>query len=112
MSRRIERVEKNLQRVIAQIIDEELQPPDMVSVMDVTCDSGLTSARVAVSVYSKNRDPDPTIEYLEQRKSLVRREVSARAEMRRTPEITFVLDTSLEDGQDMLDMISSLPTRR
>lgn len=112
MPRRIERVEKNLQRVIAQVIDEELQPPDMISVMDVTCDSGLTSARVAVSVYSKNRDAGPTIEYLEQRKSFVRREVSARAKMRRTPEINFILDTSLEDGQDMLDIISDLPARR
>ena len=112
MPRRIERVEKNLQRVIAQVIDEELQPPDMISVMDVTCDSGLTSARVAVSVYSRNRDAGPTIEYLEQRKSFVRREVSARAKMRRTPEITFILDTSLEDGQGMLNMISSLPTRQ
>jgi ribosome-binding factor A len=112
MTRRIERVEKNLQKIIAQVIDEELQPPEMVSVMNVTCDLGLTAARVAVSVYTKNQEFAPTIEYLEQRKRFIRREVSARAKMRRTPQITFVLDTSLEDGQSMLDMISGLSIRR
>lgn len=112
MSRRIERVETNLLRIISQIIDEELQPPEMVSVMDVTCDSGLTSARVAVSVYTKNRDPEPTLEYLKQRTRFIRRELSSRAKMRRTPEIEFVLDTSLEDGQSMLDMISSISPPR
>ena len=110
MTRRIERVEKNLQRVIAQIIDEELQPPNMVSVVTVTCDSGLTSAKVTISIYTqtKKQIPEHTIEYLEQRKSFIRRELSERTKMRRTPEITFVIDTSIEDGQRMLDMISYL----
>lgn len=112
MSRRIQRVETNLLRVISQIIDEELQPPEMVSVMGVTCDSGLTSARVAVSVYTNNQDAAPTVEYLKQRARFIRRELSSRAKMRRTPEIEFVLDTSLEDGQSMLDMISSISPPR
>ncbi len=112
MTRRIERVEKNLQRIIGQTIDEDLQPPGLVSVMNVTCDAGLTKAHVAVSVYSSNDDAAPTMEYLTQRSSFVRRELAARAKMRRTPEIHFVLDTSLEDGQAMIDLISGASPRR
>ncbi len=112
MARRIERVENNIQRIVAKIIDQELQPPGMVSVMSVTCDNGLTTARIAVSVYSKNSDANFTIEYLQQRSAFIQRELSARADMRRTPKVEFVLDTSLEDGQSMIDYISDLSDRR
>ena len=112
MPRRIERVETNIQRVVGQIIDQELDPPGMVSVMAVTCDSGLTHARIAVSVFSTDADPDATLEYLRERRSFIRRELSVRANMRRTPKISFVLDTSLQDGQSMIEMISDNPTRR
>ena len=111
MSRRIERVEKNLQRIIGQIIDEELQPPGLVSVMRVSCDLDLTNARVAVSVYAPNEDARPTLEYLRQRIGLIRRELAARSAMRRTPRLRFVLDSSLEDGQAMIDRISELSHR-
>ncbi len=112
MSRRIERVETNIQRIVGKIIDEELQPPGLVSVMAVSCDNRLTAAQIAVSVLSSNSDPQPTIDYLKQRTAFVQRTLSARANMRRTPKITFVLDTSLEDGQSMIDYISSVTSNR
>ncbi len=112
MNRRIERIEKNLQRIIAQIIDEELQPPSLVSVMRVSCDSGLTKAHVAISIYSPGGNSATTIEYLDQRTSFIRRELAARGKMRRTPEINFLLDTSLEDGQAMIDLMSKLSSQR
>lgn len=112
MTRRIERVEKNIQRIIGQIIDEELQTPGMVSVMAVTCDAGLTTARVAVSVYAPKADTRETIEYLEHRTAFIRRELTARANMRRTPKIVFIVDSSLEDGQSMIELISDSAKRR
>ncbi len=112
MTRRIGRVEKNLQRIIGQIIDEELAPPGLVSVMDVTCDSGLTLARVAVSVYTKSGDVELAIEYLEERVGFIRHELSVRAKMRRTPKIIFILDTSLEEGQNMINYIDYLTDSR
>ena len=112
MARRIERVEKNLQRIIGQIIDEELDPPGLVSVMNVTCDSGFTLARVAVSVYTKSEDAEPAIEYLGERVGFIRHELSVRAKMRRTPKIMFILDTSLEEGQSMINYIADLTDSR
>ena len=112
MSRRIERVDKHLQRTIGQIIDEELQPPGLVSVMSVSCDSALTTAQIGVSVYSPNDDTGPTMDYLRQRIGFIRRELAGRAAMRRTPKLRFVLDSSLEDGQAMIDRISELSHRK
>ena len=112
MSRRIERVDKHLQRTIGQIIDEEMRPPGLVSVMKVSCDSALTTAQIGVSVYSPNGDAEPTMEYLRQRIGFVRRELAERTSMRRTPKLRFVLDSSLEDGQAMIDRISELSGRR
>ena len=111
MSRRIERVDKNLQRLIGRIIDEELQPPGLVSVMAVSCDLDLTNAQVAVSVYAPTTDAGPTLEYLRQRSGFIRRELAARSSMRRTPKLHFELDSSLEDGQAMIDRISELSSR-
>ncbi len=112
MTRRIERVENNIQRIIGQIIDEELQTPGMVSVMAVTCDRGLTTARVAISVYAPKGEPREAIEYLENRTAFIRRELTARANMRRTPKIVFTVDNSLEDGQSMIELISDGVERR
>ncbi len=113
MSRRIERVEKHLQRIIGQIIDEELSPNAMVSVTDVSCDAGLTDALISVSIYApEDDDVASAMLYLEQRASFVRREVSARANMRRTPKIRFVLETSMKDGQSMIDLISEVASRQ
>ena len=112
MSRRIERVEKHLQRIIGQIIDEELQPPGLVSVMGVSCDSALTTAQIGISVYSPNDDAEPTMDYLRQRTGFIRRELAERVSMRRTPKLLFVLDSSLQDGQAMIDRISELSRRK
>ncbi|MXZ02985.1 MAG: 30S ribosome-binding factor RbfA [Chloroflexi bacterium] len=112
MARRIQRVEKNLQRIIGQIIDEELNPPGLISVMDVTCDSGLTQACVAVSVYTKTGKVEPAVDYLRERVGFIRHELSVRAKMRRTPKIAFILDSSLEDGQNMIDYIANLTDSR
>lgn len=112
MARRIERVEKNLQRIIGQIIDEELDPPGLVSVMRVTCDAGLSQARVAVSVYTRTGDVDSAVNYLVEQVRFIRHELSIRAKMRRTPKITFILDNSLEDGQSMMNYIDNLTDNR
>ena len=108
MARRIERVETNIQRIVGQIIDQGLQPPGMVSVTSVTCDSGLTHARIAVSVLATGRGvavADDTIAYLVSHASFIRGALSRRSAMRRTPRLHFILDTSIADGQYMLDRI-------
>ncbi len=108
MTIRTERVARNLQRHIAQIVDEELALPAMSSITRVTCDSGLTKAHVFVSVYGDDAQCRETLEELVEKSWIIRRELSRRAQMKRTPELLFVSDTSLQDGQEMIDLIDRL----
>ncbi len=112
MTRRMERAARNLQRYIARIVDEELNLPAMSSVTRVTCDSGLTKARVFVSIYGDDAKCRETLEELVEKSWIVRRELSRRAQMKRTPELIFVSDTSLQDGQEMIDLIDRLSLSR
>ncbi len=97
----------NLQRIVGQIIDEVLETPALVSVMRVSCDRRLTHANVGISVYGDDADVDQTMDYLLEHTNVIRREISARAELRRTPEIHFYRDDSLAAGQSMLELLSN-----
>lgn len=112
MTRRIERVSKNLQRLLGSIIDEEIDLPHMVSITRVTCDSGLTKAHVHVSIYAEHSDRRDALDALRDNAWLIRKELSAKSYMRRTPEILFVEDESLQEGQEMLDLIDRLSKSR
>ena len=112
MTRRIERVSKNLQRLLGKIIDDEIDLPHMVSVTRVTCDSGLTKAHVHVSIYAEPSDRRDALDALRDNAWLVRKELSAKSHMRRTPELIFVEDESLQEGQEMLDLIDRLSKSR
>ena len=47
------------------------------------------------------------MDYLLEHTNVIRREISARAELRRTPEIHFYRDDSLAAGQSMLELLSN-----
>ena len=106
--RRVRQMSSQIQRYVASIIAEELSPPTLVSVISARCDSSFVTAFVNVSVYGDEDVVESTMEYLDANTWVVRRELSRRTEMKRTPKIVFVRDTSAKDGQDMIDLIDSL----
>lgn len=106
--RRVRQISSQIQRYVASIISEELMPPTLVSVIKVRCDSSFVTAFVDVSVYGDDDVVASTMEYLEDNAWVVRRELSRRTEMKRTPKIVFVRDTTAKDGQEMIDLIDSL----
>lgn len=106
--RRVRQMSSQIQRYVASIIAEELSPPTLVSVISARCDSSFVTAFVNVSVYGDNDLVASTMEYLDANTWVVRRELSRRTEMKRTPKIVFVRDTSAKDGQEMIDLIDSL----
>lgn len=106
--RRMRRVSMQIQRYVASIIDEELAFPNLVSVVAVNCDSSFTKAFVHVGIYGDQATEEYTLEQLREQAWFVRRELSRRTKMRRTPEIVFIADTSARDGQATIDMIDAL----
>ena len=111
-ARRVQRVSKQIQRYVATIIDEELSLPAMVSVIDVRCDSSFTKAHVSVSTYGEPEAESEVMAELEDNAWFIRKELSRRTKMKRTPELIFVSDTSPRDGQAMIDLIDGQSSTR
>ena len=102
---RFQRVARQLQRELAEVIRRDLKDPDVgfvtVSYVEVTKD--LAVAKVFVSVLTTN-DKDSkssSVKALNRASNYIHGMVSKRMRMRMVPELRFFLDESIEQGIKM-----------
>jgi ribosome-binding factor A len=80
----------------------------MVSVTDVQVSGDLQHAKIFVSIYGTEAAKIETMEGLQSSTGFVRRELGQRVSLRRTPEIAFLEDSSIERGDRLLNLINRL----
>lgn len=100
---RHDRLEEDSKRALIKIIQEELKNPDvtgLISVTDVKITPDQKYAKVYVSIYNVN-NKESVLEGLKKSAKFIRGSLSKHVQMRNTPELTFVLDESLEYGSHM-----------
>lgn len=105
------RVNSEVQREMSQIIREDLKDPrihPMTSVMSVEVTPDLKYAKIFVSVLGDDEEKEKTMEGLRKSASYARHQLARRMNLRNTPELTFVLDTSIEYGVRMSKRIQEL----
>lgn len=105
------RVNSEVQREMSQIIREDLKDPrihPMTSVMSVEVTPDLKYAKIFVSVLGDEEEKEKTMEGLRKSASYARHQLARRMNLRNTPELTFVLDTSIEYGVKMSKRIQEL----
>lgn len=105
------RVNSEVQREMSQIIREDLKDPrihSMTSVMSVEVTPDLKYAKIFVSVLGDDEEKEKTMEGLRKSASYARHQLARRMNLRNTPELTFVLDTSIEYGVKMSKRIEEL----
>ena len=98
------RINSEVQREMSSIIREDLKDPrihPMTSVMAVEVTPDLKFAKIFVSVLGKDEAQEKTMEGLKKSASFARHQLAKRMNLRNTPELTFVLDTSIEYGVTM-----------
>ena len=108
MSIRPERVAQLMRREIAEIVQRKLNDPRitaMISVTDVEVAHDLSSAKVFVGVMPEGPERDKTLEALKSAAGFVRHELAPRLGLREVPQIRFVLDTSMERGARVEDLL-------
>jgi len=108
---RPERVGHLMQREIADILANKLRDPRlgaMVSVTDVEVTPDLSFARVFVSVLPQDENRDRVLAGLQSAAGFVRRELAPRLGLREVPELRFLLDTSIERGARVEDLLRRL----
>jgi ribosome-binding factor A len=111
MSNRPERVAHLMRREIAEILQRRVRDPRvsaMVSVTDVEVTHDLSMAKVFVSMMSEGAERDRTLEALQSAAGFVRHELAPRLGLREVPQLRFVLDTSIERGARVEDLLRRL----
>lgn len=96
---RINRIEEEVKRALSEIIrsdvkDDRLSLMTSVTKADVTPD--LKFAKVHVSVYDTDKKKRASIEALNHGASFIRMKLAKAVDLRRVPELSFVLDDSIE----------------
>lgn len=115
-TRRVARVAALIQREIGQLLAKGIKDDrvgtGMVSVTDVDVSGDLQHAKVFVSIYGTEAARAETMEGLHSSAAFVRRELGARIRLRRTPEVIFCEDRSLERGDRTLALMQRLEQER
>jgi ribosome-binding factor A len=114
--RRIARVAEMIRREVSQLlfsgIKDDRVGMGMVSVTHVDVAGDLQHAKVFVSIYGSDEAKSAAMEGLKSATGFVRSELGNRMRLRRTPEILFVEDASIEQGNKVLSLINRLSEER
>ena len=111
MSRRIERLNSLIRRDLSDRIRNEVRDPRVAVEMRVTrvdTSADVQHAKVHVSVYGTLREKEDAIAGLEDASGFIRRQLRGRLETRNVPLLRFVLDDTLDEGNEMLRLLDSL----
>jgi ribosome-binding factor A len=110
--RRVARVSELIKREVSQMllsgIKDERVGAGMVSVTNVDVSGDLQHAKVFVSIYGTDEAKTTTMAGLKAATGYVRSELGQRVRLRRTPEVVFVEDRSIERGDRVLALLSQI----
>ncbi|MBD2325265.1 30S ribosome-binding factor RbfA [Alkalinema sp. FACHB-956] len=114
--RRVARVAEQIKREVSQLlmsgIKDDRVGTGMVSVTDVNVSGDLQHAKIFVSIYGTDEARAETMKGLQSATGYVRSVLGQRVRLRRTPEVIFVEDRSLERGTQILGLINRLTEER
>ncbi|MCR4618824.1 MAG: 30S ribosome-binding factor RbfA [Lachnospiraceae bacterium] len=105
------RVNGEVQKELSVIIRDEIKDPRIspwTSVVDVQVAPDLKTCKVWISVLGSEEDRVNTGAGLKSAAPYIRRELAHRLNLRNTPEITFVMDQSIEYGVSMTHKIDEV----
>lgn len=108
MSLKTKRIAESIAREISVILNEEAKNEVLkkVSITDVTVDADLTFAKV---YFMTRLDDKKYVENeLNEASKFIRRQLAERLDLRSTPELKFVYDSSLDYGERIDDIIESI----
>ena len=97
---------KELSSIIRDVKDPRVSP--WASVVDVYVAPDLKTCKVWISVLGSEEDRDNTLKGLKSASGFIRHELALRMNLRNTPELTFISDTTAEYGVDMIHKIDEI----
>lgn len=107
MTTRQERVKELLKVEISDIIGRELKDPRLgfVTITGAEVTKDLKHAKIYVSVYGDEKQKEESIAVLQNAGRYIRGAFARRVAMKAIPEIDFELDTAVEHGVRILELL-------
>ncbi len=108
------RINGEVQRVLAEIIRGEIKDPRIspwTSVVSVEVAPDLKSCKAWISVLGGEEAREATLQGLKSAVGFIKRQLAKTINLRNTPEITFVMDQSIEYGVNMSYKIDEVIAR-
>ncbi len=114
MSRRTEQIGDEIQRVLGDIIQNEVKDPRVgfVTVIGVTVTPDLGRANVRLSVMGDETQRRETMRALERARGFLRHRVGDEITLRTVPELVLHLDTSLDHALRIGEVLRDIETER
>jgi len=111
MSRRTDRINEQLREEISTLLTRQIKDPRLNAVISITrvVSSGdLRSARVYISVMGNQETRDAALAGMQSAASYLRRELRNRINMKHTPFLSYQLDDSLEEADQVLRLMNKV----
>ncbi|NQW23074.1 MAG: 30S ribosome-binding factor RbfA [SAR202 cluster bacterium] len=113
MSRRTDRINEQLREEISAVLARQVKDPrlnTLISITRVVSSNDLRSARVYISVMGNKATKQEALEGLQSAASFLRREIRDRINMKHTPFMTYLLDDSMEEASQVLNIMDQIKT--
>ena len=111
MNRRIERINSQLRSEISKMILTDIKDPrisGVVSITRVETTGDMSYAKVFVSVYGSDTDKRNTLKAMSSARGFIQNELLHRLAIRRPHSLSFRLDETIEQGNEILELLDSL----
>ena len=111
MSRRTDRVNEQLREEISTLLTRQIKDPrlsGLITITRVVTSGDLRSARVFISVMGRPETKKAALDGIQSAASFLRRELRDRINMRHTPFLTYELDESMEEADQVLRRLDQI----
>ena len=107
---RVRKIQEFIKQEVSSMLLKEIKDPRLgfVTVTGVHLTGDLREATVYVSLFGSDREKAESLEALNNARGFIRRELARTINLRNTPDITFVMDQSIEYGVHMTGLIDEV----
>lgn len=110
MKSSVEKIANSIRKNITSILQTAVKDPKIgfITVVDCEVTNDLSYAKVYVSFLGKEARKQAGMKALERSKGFIRKQLSQKLKLRKCPELIFVLDNTLEQGDKIEKILSDL----
>ena len=107
---RKKKLEEQIKRLIGEALIREVKDPRIgfATVYSVSLADDYSHAEVLISVLGDQKQKSKTLDGLKAAKGFLRSFVGKNIQLRHVPEMTFKIDSSIEEGARIIEMIDSV----